>query len=85
MKPMKVLAISFLLFGLLFLVVGISQIGTAKTPNTCIVSFAKSLGGKASFELDQSVQKCKALGIAGISFGVVFTLAGGALLLKAKK
>ncbi len=57
----------------------------SRNPNTCVVSFAKSLGGKASFELGQSVKKDRLFGVAGISVGVVFTLVGGIFLFKSKR
>ncbi len=85
MNVKKMFAFMLLFFGIVSLVVGVGQINKGVTPNTCVVSFAKSLGGKASFELDQSTQKAKSRGIVGVSVGVIFSLAGGVLLLKSRK
>ena len=81
----KVMTTLLLVLGMASMVVGLGQINESRNPNTCIVSFAKSLGGKASFELGQSVQKDRLLGIAGLSVGFLFVLVGGALLLKTKE
>lgn len=85
MKVKKTLAILVLLFGVTILAVGIKQINSSKVPNTCVVNFARSLGGKASFDLKQSSQKNRYRGIVEISLGAFFICVGGVLLYKLKK
>jgi len=85
MSVKKVSGTILILLGIGFLIVGMCQYSKAQTPNTCIVSFTKSLGGKASMEFKDSIQRARYYGIAGISMGVVFALAGGVLLFKSRK
>ncbi|MEA3544094.1 MAG: hypothetical protein U9R69_02615 [Thermodesulfobacteriota bacterium] len=85
MAAKKISGTLLILLGITVLGVGICQYNKSRTPNTCIVSFAKSLGGKASMELENSIQRARGYGIAGISGGVVLALAGGVLLLKSGK
>ena len=85
MDVRKLLAILVLFLGLLILIVGIRLVDRGKSPNTCVVDFAKSLGGKASFDLRQSSQKDRYYGKAGIILGTVFICAGGVFLFKLKK
>jgi len=79
------LAILVFIFGVTMLSVGIKQINRSKVPNTCVVNFARSLGGKASFDLKQPSQKNRYRGIVDISLGALFICVGGVLLFKLKK
>ena len=85
MSVKKVSGTILILLGIGFFIAGMCQYNKAQTPNTCIVSFTKSLGGKASMEFKDSIRRTKYYGIAGISVGVVFTLAGGVLLFKSRR
>ncbi|WP_321368546.1 hypothetical protein [uncultured Desulfuromusa sp.] len=85
MDAWKIIAVLILLAGLALSTVGIRQVNRAKTPNTCIVNFAKSLGGKSSFNLRESLQKDRHAGIIGITLGVVFVCAGLIILFHPKK
>ena len=77
--------IVLILLGVVFLIAGIGQYNKARTPNTCVVSFTKSLGGKASMEFENSIRQKRYNGMSGISGGVVFVLAGVVLLIKSGK
>lgn len=81
----KISGILLTFLGFVLLTAGIFQYNKSCTPNNCIVSFSKSLGGKASLAFENSIQRAKYYGIAGISVGAIFTLAGGVLILKSKK
>ncbi|MEA3362175.1 MAG: hypothetical protein U9Q61_02745 [Thermodesulfobacteriota bacterium] len=85
MLTKKISGVVLLLLGTVLLMVGISQYNKSCTPNSCIVSFSRSLGGKASLAFENSIQRAKYYGIAGISVGAVLILAGGVLILKSKK
>ncbi|MDA3902641.1 MAG: hypothetical protein PF441_04225 [Desulfuromusa sp.] len=85
MSVKKISGIVLVLLGTVLLSAGIFQYGKSSTPNTCIVSFSKSLGGKASMVFENSIQRGKYYGMAGISVGGVFFLVGGALFIKSKK
>jgi len=85
MSVKKIFGIVLVLLGTVLLGAGIFQYSKSRTPNTCIVSFSKSLGGKASMAFENSIQRAKYYGMAGISVGVVCFLAGGALFIKSKK
>ena len=82
MSAKKITGTILILLGTLIFIAGICQYYKSRTPNTCIVSFSKSLGGKASMEFENSIQRARYYGITGISVGVIFTLAGGVLLFK---
>jgi len=81
----KISGVVLVFLGIILLMVGISQYNKSCTPNTCVVSFSRSLGGKASLAFENSIQRTKYYGLAGISVGVVFTLAGSILILRSKK
>ena len=81
----KISGTILILLGIVIFTAGMCQYGKSQTPNTCVVSFTKSLGGKASMEFKDSIQRARYYGIAGISVGVVFALAGGVLLFKSRK
>ena len=85
MTAKKISGIVLLLLGIVIFVVGSYQYSKSQTPNTCIVNFTKSLGGKASMDFSDSIQRSRGYGIAGISIGVIFTLAGCVILIKARK
>lgn len=82
MSAKKIFALVLILLGAISVVSGISQYNKVRTPNTCIVSFAKSQGGKASFELDQSIRRARCYGITVASGGIVFVVLGGVILFK---
>lgn len=85
MSANKKFALVLILLGGLSVASGISQYNKLRTPNTCIVSFSKSLGGKASFELDQSNRRARYYGITVASSGIVFVVLGGVLFFRSKK
>ncbi len=85
MRVKTVFGLIFLLFGFVSFCVGIGQIIKGATPDTCIVSFSRSLGGKASFDHEQSLQQAKYRGTVGASLGVVFCLGGSLLLVRSRK
>ncbi|MCW8858445.1 MAG: hypothetical protein OQK50_08070 [Deltaproteobacteria bacterium] len=61
------------------------QYNQARTPNTCVASFAKSLGGKSTMEFEDSVRKGKLYGTGGMSLGAICFFSGGLVILKSKK
>ncbi len=81
----KISGVVLTFLGIILLIAGISQYNKSRAPSTCMVSFSKSLGGKASLAFENSIQRAKYYGIAGISLGAIFTLAGSILILKPKK
>ena len=85
MSAKKIFALVLILLGAISVASGISQYNKVRTPNTCIVSFAKSQGGKASFELDQSIRRARYYGITVASSGIVFVILGGILFFRPKK
>ncbi|MCK5915085.1 MAG: hypothetical protein KAG92_03015 [Deltaproteobacteria bacterium] len=85
MTTKKISGIILLLLGIVIFVVGSYQYNKSQTPNACMVSFTKSLGGKASMAFRDSVQCRRSYGISGISIGTIFALAGGILLFKTRK
>ena len=85
MAVKKISAVVLLLLGAVFIVSGLLGYNKSRHPNVCVVDFSRSLGGKASLALKNSIQRNSYLGIATISGGVIFTLAGCVLLFKSKK
>lgn len=81
----KKIGIALMFLGAVFFAIGLNQYRKSCAPNACIVSFSKSLGGKASMAFENSIQRAEYYGIAGISVGVVFVLAGGVFFLKSSK
>ena len=80
----KKIGIVLIFLGVVFFAIGLNQYRKSCAPNTCIVSFSKSLGGKASMAFENSIQRVEYYGIAGMSMGVVFVLTGGVFLLKSR-
>lgn len=85
MPAKKIFAAFLIVLGVVAFNVGLTQYKRSQTPNHCVVGFAKSLGGKASFDLDQSTQRGKYLGIAKIIGGIFFIGTGGVFLFKSFK
>ncbi len=85
MSTKKISAIVLLLLGTAIFVAGASQYRKSRVPNPCLVSFTKSLGGKASMAFEDSLQRVEDYGIAGIALGSVLVFAGGVLLFKSGK
>ena len=85
MSTKKISGIVMVFLGIALLTAGLFQYRDSLTPNTCIISFSKSLGGKASLAFENSIQRARYYGIAGISVGAVLTLAGSVLLFKQRK
>ncbi len=85
MPAKKIFAGFLLVLGVVAFSSGLSQYKKYQTPNHCVVGFAKSLGGQASFELDQSLQHAKYFGISQMIGGVLFVVAGGIFLFKSRK
>ena len=85
MPAKKIFAAFLLVLGAAAFSSGLSQYKNCQTPNHCVVGFVKSLGGQASFELDQSVRHAKYFGIAKMIGGVFFVVAGGVFLFKSRK
>jgi len=81
----KKIAILSLFLGVIFIVSGIFEYNKSCHPNSCIVNFSKSLGGKASLALKKTTQRTRYYGIAMISAGAIFTLVGGVFLCRTKK
>lgn len=84
MPIIKITAIVLVILGAVVFTVGISLYRKSCTPNTCIVSFSKSLGGKASMAYEDSLQQAEYCGIAGIFVGGIFIFTGGTFLLKSR-
>ena len=85
MTTKKISGIVLLLLGIVIFAVGSYQYNKSQTPNACMVSFTKSLGGKASMDFRDSARRSRSYGIAGISIGTIFALAGCVLLFKTRK
>ena len=85
MRTKKISGFILVSLGIVIFVAGSYQYNKSRTPNACMVSFAKSLGGKASLELDNAAQRGRRYGIASISVGILFTLAGSFLLLNTRR
>lgn len=85
MDARRVVAILVLLAGLVLSNVGIRQVSRAKTPNPCILSFAKSLGGPASFNLKETLQQDKRSGLISLTSGAVLVCAGLVILFYPEK
>ena len=85
MPAKKIFAAFLFVLGALAINAGLTQYKKSQVPNHCVVGFAKSLGGQASFKLDQSLQQGKYLGIAKIVGGIFFIGAGGVFLFKSFK
>ena len=85
MATKRISGFILILLGAVFIVSGILGYNKSRHPNSCVVDFSRSLGGRASLALKNSTQRNKYLGIVAISGGVIFTLAGCVLLFKSKK
>lgn len=72
-------------FGVLIFVFGCWQYNQACAPNQCVVSFAKSLGGKSSLEYEDSLRRKKLLGSFGMSLGTILFFSGGVVFFKSQK
>ena len=82
MPAKKIFAAFLIVLGAVAFSSGLTQYKNCQTPNHCVVGFAKSLGGQASFELDQTVRREKYFGIAKMIGGVFFIAASGVFLIK---
>ena len=85
MTTKRISGFILIFLGAVFLTVGIFEYNKSQHPNGCVLNFSKSLGGKASFAFKKSTQQSQYYGIASVSGGVIFTLAGCVLLFKSKK
>ncbi|SEA77997.1 hypothetical protein SAMN05660420_03161 [Desulfuromusa kysingii] len=85
MARWKMIAIVILLVGLGTAFIGIRQVYQLKVQNTCVVGFTKSLGGRASFELRESLHKQRNRAIMGIFLGGIGAGTGAILLFYLKK
>ncbi len=85
MPTKKIAGIVLVFLGAVVFTVGIFLYRKSCNPNSCIVSFSKSLGGKASMVYENSLQHDEYYGIAGIFVGGVLILAGGVFLFKSRK
>jgi len=82
MPAKKIFAAFLIVLGVVAFNAGRAQYKNSQTPSHCVIEFAKSMGGQASFDLDQSSQRGKYLGIAKIIGGIFFIGAGGVFLFK---
>jgi len=82
MPAKKIFAAFLIVLGAVAFSSGLTQYKNCQTPNHCVVGFAKSLGGQASFELDQTVRRERYFGIAKMIGGVFFIAASGVFLIK---
>ncbi len=85
MPAKKIFAAFLLVLGAAAFSSGLNQYKKCQTPNHCVVEFAKSQGGQAAFELDQSVRYAKYFAISKIVGGIFFVIAGGVFLFKSRK
>ncbi len=85
MPAKKIFAAVLILLGGVAFSSGLDQYKNCQTPNHCVVDFAISLGGKASFNLKHSIQQEKYLGIGKMVGGVFFIVAGGVFFCKSFK
>jgi len=85
MPAKKIFAAFLLILGIVAFAAGNSQYKNCQTPNHCVVGFAKSLGGQASFDLEQSTRRARYFGISKMVGGTIFFVIGGIFLFKSKK
>lgn len=82
MPAKKIFATFLLILGVAAFTSGLQQYRSNQSPNHCVISFAKSLGGRASFALDQQIRYARYFGISKIVGGSFFVVAGVFILLK---
>ncbi|MCK5826529.1 MAG: hypothetical protein KAG93_05805 [Desulfuromusa sp.] len=85
MAARKIFGFIFLVLGAVLIISGVFAYNKSRHPNTCVVNFSKSLGGKASLALRKSTEQNKYYGFGAVSGGIIVVLSGGVLLFKVKK